>query len=172
MSLDSFLNENFEFIKDKQPSNIDDYTSSFGGFEFDSDIYDQAMQPIIQVAQTATSSLEVPIADIMSVLKAENDQLQLQGYNIIEAVDIEGFNLKKKLKIQVFTDRELSVFNVVSIPTEFVFPYTQKYEDLYPDLFDELGSLCRMIMLEEDENLTFDAILLKKSLQNYFEQAA
>jgi hypothetical protein len=172
MDFANFLDFDFEFINKKQPTDLKDYVGSMNGYEFDPDFYDQAMDPIINVARTATSSLEVPVDNILSELNDESEQLELQGYNVIDEADIDGFSLKKKLKIHVFTDREISVFNVVSIPTEFVFPYTQKYENLYPDLFDELSSLCRMIMLEEDKNLTGDAILLKKSLQNYFEQAA
>ncbi|MBT3226315.1 MAG: hypothetical protein HN580_27485 [Deltaproteobacteria bacterium] len=172
MNIDNFLDEDISFIEKRDSSNFDDYEFSMADCIIAGRVYDQVVDLIYQEVEAGTSSLVVPISDILEGINSEPEHFELQGYNSIDETAVEGFRLIKKLKLQIFTDRELSVFKVVSIPTEFVFPYTKKYEDLYPDLFDELGSLCRMIMLEEDENLTVDAILLKRSLQNYFEQAA
>jgi len=170
MNFYDFLSEDLEFIENRSSLSLDDYEVCRDDFTIEGRIYDQALEPVLKGVRTATSSNLVSVSGILDEIEKEEDQLSFQTFNVIENAVIEGFKQKTKLSIQVFANKELTIFNIVSIPTEFVFPYTQKHEELFPDLYDELGSLCRMIMLEDDSNLADDAINLKYSLQKFFEQ--
>jgi hypothetical protein len=91
-----------------------------------------------------------------------------QGNGILDDQEIQGFQLKNKIKYNIKTNNSIAVINIISIPTEFVFKYFSAIEDYKNNLREELASLCRAIMLREDKRLSKDSIKIKHALLKFF----
>lgn len=173
MNFENLFSENHSFFKKKSSESMADKGEIFGTeVSFSEEIYDHIIEPILEGVSTATT--EVPLIDLSILIDEDYDEeneIEFQGQTEYPAeLGLEGFLVKKNLKMIVTTTRKFSIIRILSIPTEFICDYKPDISGYFPDLKDELSSLCRMIMVEDDDKLTEDAIDLKKSLLRHFEK--
>jgi hypothetical protein len=170
MSSFSFSTNEFSFVKER-------ITRLYGSEVFGDDFsfigidYDQAVNPIISnkmSTATTLSSLNVDISAILADILSKKNDFTFQAGIRISDLELEGFRQTKGLKVRVITNEEIAIVNVLSVPIDFVFEYCRKALDYIPLLKSDLGYLCNEIMQEDDENLTDDAINVKRSLLRYF----
>ncbi len=168
MNFENIFNQDNSFI-DEEISNINlgDYEKGWKG-EITFQTYDEVMTPILcnisKVALSPSFPLDISLY-LDDDLSVEEEVIQGGGKVILD-LDLDGFIIKYQLKALITTNFKLATIRVFSIPTEFIFCYQQNVKDYFPELKEEIESLCRMIMLECDDKLAPDAIALKKNLQN------
>ncbi len=174
MSFKNIFGDTVSFIYKRSSDTLMDGYEVFGeDVVLSSESYDQIMEPIIQkVATSTTTFLDIKLSTYLDDLDSVDEfDTELQGEAEYSTdMGLEGFRIKKKLKMIITTNKKLSTIHILSIPSEFIFEYQPNIEDYFTELKDELESLCRIIMLEDDDNLSLDAIDLKKSLLNFFEE--
>lgn len=169
MNFENFFNQDNSFIDEKiSEINLDDYEKGWKG-EITFQTYDEVITPILRNISEVTLSPSFPL-DISLYLNdddssVEEEEVVQGGGKVILNLDLDGYILKDQLKALITTNFKITTIRIFLIPTEFIFCYQQNVEDYFPELKEEIESLCRMVMLEEDDKLAQDAIALKKSLQ-------
>ena len=113
----------------------------------------------------------VPLISGSKPLQVSNileDKFEEQGVLTFEGkIGVVGVKLIRPIQFYAKTNKEISILTSIFIPNDFVLEYEPDISDYLPQLKEELESLCRMILKEDDLNLTNDARLLKQRLGKY-----
>lgn len=162
--------DNISFIKDEPTIILKGNKSHNKNFVFSNLRVGQSKNTFLKYDSSVSANLKLNVSELLDDLLAEEGEFEFLGSGVFNDQEICGFKTKQEMHFNIITNRSISIVNIISIPSEFVFEYSSNVDD-YPNLLKgELGSLCRMIMMEDDKKLTTDALELKKALLELFEK--